>query len=88
VVIPFSYGDGLYNLYVWDVSAYVLVDVIGVNDQFDFLSLNPIGYDKFMIDGIEVSAALDPLDPAAFVTGIIFTNGGDGQRDPDRHPDL
>ncbi len=78
VVIPFAYGDGLYNVYVWDdaTMTYVFVGEIGVNDQFDFLALDPAGYDKFMIDGIEISAAIDPADPLGFVTGLTFTNSG------------
>ncbi|RDE19789.1 PEP-CTERM sorting domain-containing protein [Motiliproteus coralliicola] len=76
VIIPNSYGDGQYNLYYWDGTSFVFADVIGVNDQFDFLSIDPNGVSMFMIDGIEIGAALDPDDPNAFVTGLTFTNGG------------
>ncbi len=76
VVIPNSYGDGLYNLSIWDGIDYVFQTVLGVNDTFNFLQYSPDGVTKFMIDGIEVSAGIDPNDPLGFVTGVTFVSGG------------
>ncbi len=76
VMIPDSFGDGLYNVYYWNGTDYVFAGEIGTNTTFNFLDLNPAGYSKFMIDGIEVGAALDPSDPLAFVTGLTFVSGG------------
>lgn len=76
VLIPDSIGDGAYNLYTWNGTGYDFVAEILAGEQFDFLSLDPAGISKFMIDGIEMGAGLDPLDPLAFVTGLTFTSGG------------
>lgn len=39
---------------------------------FDFTGFNPAGFASFTIDGINTSAALDPTNPNAFVTGLQF----------------
>lgn len=76
VVIPKTYGDGKYNLSVWDGSKYIFLSELTTGDSFDFLSLYPNGVSLFKIDGIELGAGLDPQDANAFVTGITFTNSG------------
>ncbi len=76
VMIPDSIGDGLYNIYAWDGTSYNFVGEVSANTTFNFLALDPAGYGKFMIDGIEVGAGLDPNDPTAFVTGLTFVSGG------------
>jgi len=78
VVIPYTYGDGQYNLWVWDgnQSKFIFETVFGTNDTYSFLNKYPGGVTKFMIDGIETSANIDPTDPTGFVTGITFTSGG------------
>ncbi|MCP3848641.1 MAG: PEP-CTERM sorting domain-containing protein [Gammaproteobacteria bacterium] len=76
VQIPNCYGDVEYNLYYWNGTGYVSVGTIGVNDPFNFLDIDPSGVTKFMIDGIEIAANLDPTDSLAFITGVTFTGGG------------
>lgn len=76
VMVPIAYGDGKYNLYYWDGTDYVFIQEIDTGVQYDFLALDPLGFSKFMIDGIEISAGLDPTDPTAFVTAVTFTGGG------------
>ena len=36
------------------------------------------GISEFALRGIDPSAALDPNDPVAFITGLLFEGGGDG----------
>lgn len=77
VMIPNAYGDGSFNLYVWDGSSYVFVATLATGVTFDFLSNGyASGVEKFKIDGIEIGANLDPTNPNAFVTGVTFLSGG------------
>ncbi|MBL7002953.1 MAG: PEP-CTERM sorting domain-containing protein, partial [Gammaproteobacteria bacterium] len=78
IQIPNSYGDGQFNVYYWDGSAWVAAGTIGVNDPFNFLAIDPNGFSKIKIDGIEIAAAVDPTDPLAFITGITLASGGSG----------
>lgn len=73
VLLPTGIGDGLYNLHLWNGSSYVFSSVVAGGTAYDF---GPGGVDRFRIDGIEVSAALDPTDPLAFVTGLTFVDSG------------
>jgi len=71
-----SYGDDLYDLFYWDGTEYQLALSDWNGDQFDFLAIDLLGVSQFLINGIEVSAGLDPEDETAFITGITFTSGG------------
>lgn len=74
VLLPANIGDGLYDIYLWDGSGWVLfsANVQGGTD-FDF---GPNGVDQFRVLGIETSAGLDPTDPTAFITGLTFVGSG------------
>ncbi len=77
VMIPNVYGDGVYDLSIWDGSDFVFLTTFNTGDTVNFLDLvDPAGINKFLIDGIELSAGLDPADPNAFVTGLTFVGGG------------
>lgn len=64
-----------------DVDGY---DVYGLNDvllahgvySFDFTTLFAGGVTGFKLKGIDLTAALDPTDGGAFVTGLTFIAGG------------
>lgn len=72
VVLP-NVGDDQFNLHVWNGSSYDFVANVAAGDVYDF---GPGGVSRFMVDGIEVTAMLDPNDPLAFVTGLTFTDSG------------
>ncbi|MEB3174235.1 MAG: PEP-CTERM sorting domain-containing protein, partial [Cyanobacteriota bacterium] len=76
VTLPANIGDGLYNLLLDDGGAcdnFVTPGgTITGGSAFSFASAVPC----FSITGIEVEAALDPLDPTAFVTGLTFDSVG------------
>lgn len=79
VVLP-NIGDGYFDLYVWNQTQGAYVDS-GTDIQsgvpFDFTTNGyPNGLDRFSIRGIETTAAIDPDDPQAFVTGLSFANAG------------
>lgn len=76
VLLP-NIGDNLYDLYYWDGFTYQqYISQLSGGTFFDFLTIDPTGLSKFKILGIELSAGLDPTDPAAFVTGLTFVSGG------------
>jgi hypothetical protein len=67
-------GDGNYQLYGWGGSFFdVFMDDVVAGVEYDF---GPGGVDRFRVVGIEQSAALDPENPSAFVTGLTFVDGG------------
>lgn len=74
VLLPTGIGDNLFDLLLWNGSAFVDsgIDLIG-GTQFFFGGL---GVDRFAIRGIEISAGLDPNDVAAFITGLTFVRNG------------
>ena len=72
----FTYGDGLFDLSVWngsgalnDAASYDLLLHNWNGDLYNFASTD---ITKILISGIEASAALDPTSPTAFVTGFTF----------------
>ncbi len=71
VLLP-QLGDNLYELWLWNGSDWVFGESLtgGVEHPFGE------GVDRFRILGIEQSAALDPLNPTAFVTGLTFASSG------------
>lgn len=78
VLIPTRYGDGLYNVMVWNGASWLTIkENLGVNETFDFaLNGHLNGVDKFRIVGIETSAEVSPLDVTGFVTGLTFMTEG------------
>ncbi|MCK6373893.1 MAG: PEP-CTERM sorting domain-containing protein [Zoogloea sp.] len=73
VQVSTNAGDGLYNLYDTTGGGEVLLSTtLATGAQFTFGS----AVTSFRITGIETSAALDPADPLAFVTGISFSFAG------------
>ncbi len=76
VEIPFDYGDGLFDLFVFDLALSEFVDSgidLVTGEYFDFLGFAGFdGLSTFMLSGIEPQAGVDPLDPQGFVTGLTF----------------
>jgi len=75
VLLPANIGDGLYDIWGHDAGGQLTElahDWHGGN-VFDF---GAAGVDFFRILGIETSAALDPNNTTAFVTGVTFTGRG------------
>lgn len=66
-------GDNLFDLYLWDGSAYNFEAEISALDEYFF---SGSGVDRFRILGIETSAGLDPFDTTAFATGLSFATSG------------
>jgi PEP-CTERM motif len=75
VFLPTGVGDNLFDLWLWNGTAYADsgTDLTG-GVQFFFGGL---GVDRFEIRGIETSAALDPANTTAFITGLTFVTAGD-----------
>ncbi|MFV8817129.1 thrombospondin type 3 repeat-containing protein [Haliea sp. E17] len=76
VEIPFDYGDGIFDLWLYEVNSdsYVDADIeIQTGIYFDFIREFGGGVQQFQLRGIEVEAAVDPIDPAGFVTNLTFT---------------
>ncbi|MDP7042800.1 MAG: hypothetical protein QF807_02150 [Candidatus Thalassarchaeaceae archaeon] len=74
VMIPFAYGDGMFDIYLWDGTNYAYTGIsIATGTHYSFQSG---GVDRFSIRGIEVSAEVDPDDPEGFVTSLTFVNSG------------
>ncbi len=71
-----TFGDGLYDLWLWDdtFGSWVDADVDLMGGLvYDF---GGDGVDAFRILGIESGLGLDPYDSTAFVTGLWFTAPG------------
>lgn len=68
-------GDGLFELWTFDdvISDYLFESFVAAQSLYTF---GEMGVDRFRILGIEVSAALNPNDPTAFVTGLSFVSDG------------
>ena len=66
-----SVGDNLFTLSLWNGSQWTAAGTLqsGSANAHDFVVG---GVREFRITGIEVSAALDPTNPLAFVTGLRF----------------
>lgn len=75
VDLPDSIGDGLYDIFGYDLSdqLVLLADDWNGADAFDF---GGNGVSRFRVSGIETSAGLDPTNTTAFVTGLTFTGSG------------
>jgi len=74
VLLP-DFGDGLYELYLFDTTlgdwVFEKILMAGVEHLFGLG-----GVDRFRILGIEPGAGLDPNDPMAFVTGVRLVTPG------------
>lgn len=70
-------GSGIYDLLVWNGTSFVLVDsTLDAGQTFDFTENGfSNGVSEFEITGIDPSAALDPTDITAFVTGLTLRVG-------------
>ncbi len=74
VLLP-NIGDGIYQIYGWDGTAFN--NFFGnafANIPFFF---SGAGVNMFQVLGIETLAMLDPTNPTAFVTGLTFASAGD-----------
>ena len=75
VLLPTGIGDNLFDLFLWDGSAFVDSGVnLSGGVQYFFAQG---GVSQFEIMGIETSAGLDPANPTAFITGLTFVSPGD-----------
>jgi hypothetical protein len=74
VLLPTGVGDDMYDLFLWNGSAFEDsgTDLLGGSQYF----FGGLGVSRFSIRGIEVSAALDPSDVTAFITGLTFVANG------------
>jgi hypothetical protein len=75
VLLPTGIGDNLFDLFLWsDGSGWydTGIDIIG-GAQYFFLTG---GVNQFSIRGIETSAALNPNDSTAFITGLTWVSAG------------
>lgn len=75
VVLPTNIGDGIYDIWGTDANgiAVLLADDIAGGAMFDF-GVDGVGF--FRVTGIETSAAIDPANTTAFITGLTFTGAG------------
>ena len=74
VNIPVGYGDNIFDLFLYD-SVTGWYDT-GTNiDAGITHTFNP-PTDRMSIRGIEASEMLDPTDPTAFVSGLMFESNG------------
>lgn len=73
VLLP-HIGDGQYTIDVWNGSEWVAAGSATSASAFSFGAY--AGLTRFRVNGIEVSAGLDPLDETAFVTGLTFAAPG------------
>ncbi len=78
VLIPNAYGDGSFDLFLFDGTKYVDSGVdLTAGTEFDFATLGFVdGVSRFSLRGIEPAANVDPNDPIGFVTGLGFSDDG------------
>ncbi len=75
VLLPTGIGDNLFDLYLWDGLQFADsgIDLMGGSQYF----FDAVGLSRFSIRGIETSAALDPNNVTAFITGLTFVREGE-----------
>lgn len=73
--LPDDIGDGIYDIWGKNTNGdlVLLADDWNGANVYDF---GPSGVSFFRVLGIETSAALDPLNATAFITGVSFTGAG------------
>ena len=87
VVLPSGIGDDLYDLYLTNPATGALELAVSANggQEVDFTTLAifgsatptfPNGVGAFEVLGIEPGSGVDFADPAAFPTGLTFTDAG------------
>jgi hypothetical protein len=76
VNLPDAIGDGLYDLYGFDVGGNETLFAHNW-DGHDVYTFAAGGVSKFRVLGIETSAGLDPTNTTAFVTGLTFAGKGE-----------
>ena len=81
VMVPKDYGDGNFDLLLWDEATSSFKDsgkklTKGTWLEFDKEFGTTGGVRKFRIAGIETSAMVDPNDSNGFVTGLTFSGTG------------
>jgi hypothetical protein len=74
VEIPLPYGEGKFDLFLWNQSLGQYVDTghdVTAGEFFSFERVGmPTGVARFSLRGIEAAAAVDPANPRGFVTGL------------------
>jgi hypothetical protein len=73
VLLP-NVGDGQFTLEYLDSSSHTIQTTLAHDVQFFFPQG---GVSAFRVTGIETSAALDPNNVTAFITGLTFLTQGD-----------
>ena len=73
VTLPTGIGDNMFELLLWDGSAWVFADNLTGGIEYSF---GTDGVDRFRILGIETSANVDPNSATAFITGLTFVSDG------------
>jgi hypothetical protein len=80
VEIPFAYGDGSFDLHLWDQGQGRWADSghrIATGQYFSFEDrLGQASLTRFSVRGIE--GGVDAQDPLAFVTGLTFASDQTG----------
>ena len=61
---------------------------LSAGEVFDFTVFTPAGVSSFRITGIDVTEALSPTDPAAFVTGLTWVAGSSSDTSFTMVPDV
>ncbi len=71
-------GDGNYEVIPFDGAGNAQAAIpLTANEVLDFTDqIDPAGIERFLVLGIESSAALDPTDVTAFMTTLTFVNDG------------
>jgi len=66
--------SGSYQVYSFDQT--VLLGTVLAGTPFDFLGGSPGGVTGFTVKGIDPALGLNPDNPLAFVTGLVFASSG------------
>jgi hypothetical protein len=74
VSLPNIGNSGLYSLFLWNGTSWVLDTTLAANTLFNF---GANGVNQFEVLGIDPSLGLDPNNPVAFVTALTFEGAGD-----------
>jgi len=73
VILPTGFDNNLFDIFTKEGDIWELLESDWqAGEQFDFAE----AVREFKIEGIDISNAVDPLDPQAFVTQIAFDGSG------------